>query len=487
MLQNVRFSAFSVLVAMSLGLTACGGGSSSTPISTIISVPAPATYTVGGNVSGLAAGQSVTLLDNSGDSYNALASGAFTFATGLATGVSYAVTVGAQPMSQICAVTNGTGTMGSSSVTNVGVNCLNPGESVLYSFAGGTDGANPYFAGLVQDASGNLYGTTAYGGTSSNNGTVFKITAAGVESVLYSFAGGADGANPYASLVLDAGGNLYGTTQQGGANNTGTVFKITAAGVESVLHSFVGGADGANPDANLLLDASGNLYGATTLGGANGYGTVFKITSAGAESVLHSFVGGTDGAYPDAGLILDASDNLYGTTYAGGAHSKGTVFKITTAGMESVLYAFGSSGADGTNPHAGLVLDASGDLYGTTLNGGASSHGTVFKIATDGTGYLALHSFGVAPDGAYPASGLIQDAGGNLYGTTQNGGSNSRGMVFKLTGAGYNVYSVLYSFGAAPDGTDPNAGLVLDASGNLYGTTYQGGASGNGTVFRIVP
>ena len=196
----------------------------------------------------------------------------------------------------------------------------------MYSFAGGIDGVWPQ-AGLVLDATGNLYGTTVNGGA-SGSGTVFKITPAGVESVVYSFAGGTDGAAPLAGLVLDASGNLYGTTSVGGASCLGTEFKITPAGVESVVHSFAGGTDGAAPQAGLVLDATGNLYGTTANGGASGNGTVFKITPAGGESVVHSFAGGTDGVWPQAGLVLDATGNLYGTTYQGGASNFGTVFRI---------------------------------------------------------------------------------------------------------------------------------------------------------------
>jgi uncharacterized repeat protein (TIGR03803 family) len=232
---------------------------------------------VGGTVTGLAAGQSVVLQDNGGDSLTVTASGSFTFATPVATGAAYAVTVQTQPTGQKCSVASGSGTMASSNITNVAVTCLNVRETVLYSFAGGSS----------------------------------------------------DGANPYAGLVMDASGNLYGTTNQGSANGAGTVFKITPAGAESVLHSFGSGSDGANPFAGLVMDASGNLYGTTEYGGANSAGTVFKITPAGAESVLWSFGSGSDGAYPYAGLVMDASGNLYGTTKAGGgANNKGTVFRI---------------------------------------------------------------------------------------------------------------------------------------------------------------
>jgi len=353
-----------------------------------------------------------------------------------------------------------------------------PTETVLYPFAGGTDGAHP--AGLVLGADGNLYGITVNGGT-SNDGTVFKITPAGTESVLYSFAGGMDGTYP-AGLVLGASGNLYGTTNGGGASNDGTVFKITPAGTESVLYSFAGGTDGAHPGAGLVLGANGDLYGTTIVGGASNDGTVFRITSAGTESVLYSFAGGTDGAHPRAGLVMDASGNLYGTTNKGGTSNDGTVFKITPAGTKSVLHSF-AGGTDGAHPYAGLVLGANGDLYGTTNGGETSGLGTVFKITPDGTESV-LHSFNLSPgertDGAFPASRLVLGAGGNLYGTTIAGGASGRGTVFKITPAG--IETVLYSF--TTDGNEP-IGLVLGAGGDLYGITVNGGASGHGTVFKI--
>ena len=303
-----------------------------------------------------------------------------------------------------------------------------PTETVLYPFAGGTDGAHP--AGLVMGADGNLYDITVNGGT-SNDGTVFKITPVGTESVLYSFAGGTDGTYP-AGLVLGASGNLYGTTNGGGASNDGTVFKITPAGTESVLYSFAGGADGAHPHAGLVLGANGDLYGTTIVGGASNDGTVFRITPAGTESVFYSFAGGTDGAHPHAGLVMDASGNLYGTTSGGGTSGLGTVFKITPTSTESVLYSFDYSPrerTDGALPASRLVLGAGGNLYGTTIAGGASGHGTVFKITPVGI-ETVLHAF--TTDGDEP-TGLVLGAGGDLYGITVNGGTSGHGTVFKIT------------------------------------------------------
>ncbi|MCE7959352.1 MAG: hypothetical protein DYH06_15655, partial [Acidobacteria bacterium ACB2] len=366
------------------------------------------------------------------------------------------------------------------------------GFSVLHSFTGGAhDGWYPRDS-LILDASGNLYGTT-YSGGSSNLGTVFKIKTDGTDfSVLHSFAGGAgDGWNPEASLILDASGNLYGTTYFGGASNRGTVFTIKTDGSGfSVLHLFAGGAgDGSNPEASVILDASGTLYGTTRYGGVSDRGTVFTIKTDGSGfSVLHSFAGGPgDGQYPWASLILDASGNLYGTTYSGGASNTGTVFRIKTDGSGfSVLHSFSGGAADGQNPEASLVLDASGNLYGTTPFGGSSGSGTVFRTKTDGSGFSVLRSFaGGAADGRNPRASLILDASGNLYGTTAFGGSFDSGTVFtiKTDGAGSTL---LHSFGGdAGDGSQPYASLILDASGNLFGTTAYGGAWDRGTVFTM--
>ena len=353
--------------------------------------------------------------------------------------------------------------------------------TVLYSFKGsGTDGAFPY-AGLVRDTAGNLYGTTAFGGA-FGAGTVFKLDPAGVETVLFSFNGGSDGKYPSAGLVRDAAGNLYGTISDGGAFGRGAVFKVDATGTKSVLYSFRGGAtDGQLPYAGLVGDATGNLYGTTFGGGALGRGTVFKLATTGVETVLYSFKGGADGKYPFAGLIRDASGNLYGTTFYGGASGQGTVFKLDTTGAETVLYAF-KRGADGQGPYAGLVRDPTGNLYGTTFYGGASGQGTVFKLDTTGV-ETVLHSFTGPSDGAQPYAGLVRDAASNLYGTSQNGGFFGFGTVFRLDTTG--KMTVLHHFAEGPDGQKPYAGLVRDAASNLYGTTSQGGALGLGTVFKL--
>jgi uncharacterized repeat protein (TIGR03803 family) len=334
-------------------------------------------------------------------------------------------------------------------------------ETVLYSFCsqnGCTDGENPV-AGLVSDQNGNLYGTTEYGGV--DYGVVFELTANGKYTVLHSFVG-SDGENPYGGLVFDQKGNLYGTTVNGGTYGKGVVFKLTPKGKETVLYSFCAQndcADGALPYAGLVLDQKGNLYGTTYSGGANssdacyGYyeyecGVVFKLSPKGKETVLYSFCaqnGCTDGAHPYAGLVFDQKGNLYGTTWLGGNNNAcntggsgcGVVFKLSRKGTETVLYRFCAQDncVDGSLPGAGLVLGTNGDLYGTTQLGGApGDRGIVFKVSPEGK-ETVLHSFcwqDNCTDGAEPYSGVVFDQKGNLYGTTQGGGPAYRGVVFKL-------------------------------------------------------
>ena len=406
-----------------------------------------ASYTVGGTVNGLSTDESVTLLDNGGEALIVSGNGGFTFANRQANGSTYDITVRSQTSGISCSVSNASGTIGLSNVTSVAVSCSAGTESVLYFFKGGTtDGQDPG-GGLIMDGAGNLYGTPAGGGT-NGYGTVFTINAAGTESVVYSFKGGTtDGDSPFGQLVMDSAGNLYGTTSGGGANGDGTVFKITAAGTESVLHSFVGGTtDGQQPIAGLVMDSAGNLYGTTSFGGENDDGTVFKISAGGTASILYSFKGGTtDGKVPDSGVIMDGAGNLYGTTSMGGANGDGTVYEISAAGTESILHSFDGYPTDGQLPWAGLAMDNAGNLYGTTTEGGANDDGTVFKIDAAGA-ETVLYSFkGGTTDGQGPFSSLIIDGAGNLYGTTEgysyvtplngtpvSGSANGNGTVFKI-------------------------------------------------------
>lgn len=373
--------------------------------------------------------------------------------------------------------------------TSGGVGQRSVTETVIYSFKGGSDGLDPYASLIV--VHGRLYGTTYYGGPGCYStsyqgcGTVFRMTKSGAKSVLYSFGDGSrgyyplDGAYPGGSLV-NVRDAFYGITVSGGANGDGIVYRITKSGAEAVLHSFAGGSDGVTPVGN-LINVGGTLYGTTVIGGTSRNGTVFGITPSGTERVVHSFGSGSDGSFPDAGLI-NLGGSLYGTTANGGTKNIGTVFRITKSGKETVLYSFGTSASDGNSPRASLI-NVGGALYGTTEDGGAYEYyGTVFSITRSGKEQV-LHSFGSGSDGAYPAASLI-DVGGTLYGTTLEGGTNKYGTVFSITKSG--TETVLHSFAGGSDGAYPSASLI-DVGGTLYGATENGGTHDDGTVFSIVP
>jgi uncharacterized repeat protein (TIGR03803 family) len=419
--------------------------------------------------------------------------------------------------------------------------------SVLYSFGAQPDGAYPR-ASLIMDTKGNFYGTTYQGGA-NGEGTVFELTAAGEESVLYSFgAGSGDGNQPDSSLLLYKG-DFYGTSYYGGvqgpeclSSGCGTVFKLSpkpAKGCpagsnagngmcETVLYTFGSlTSDGVDPYAGLIVDEAGNLYGTTVYGGNDdsGAGTVFELSREPAggcptgsnpgngwcETVLYTFLEelGADGQNPNGGVIIDKAGNLYGTTLSGGKDQsvqEGTVFELSpepvggcAAGSntgngwcETVLYSFGSQSGDGANPYAGVVMDSRGNLYGTTSQAGAgeSGGGTVFEVTPAGA-ETVLWSFGeLEYDGCTPFDGVI-DSKGHLYGTTWGCGQYGLGMVFEMSPpakrGGPWSETKLYAFPGAPGGQNPAAGLVMNKDGNLFGTTEIGGANGNGTVFEVTP
>jgi uncharacterized repeat protein (TIGR03803 family) len=365
--------------------------------------------------------------------------------------------------------------------------------TVLYAFKGGTDGDAP-FGAIVRDNAGNLYGTTEAGGADLI-GTVFKVTNAGDETLLHSFSGfPTDGSEPTGGLV-QGGGEFYGTASGGGANDAGAVFKMSASGSESLVYSFAYyPTDGSYPTGGLIRDSAGNLYGTTSQGGELNEGIVFKIDSSGEETVLHSFAGyPTDGAGSYYGsLARDGAGNLYGATGGGGAFGLGTVFKLTPAGVETILHSFTGS-TDGSGPTGGLILDTKGNLYGTTSAGGSGGGtecvfggcGIAFEISPAGK-LTILHDFTGSPsDGAGPYANLVMDASGNLYGTTLIGGTFGNGTVFKID-TSHNE-SILHSFDESTDGAEPFGPVTLDSKGNIYGTASYGGASGAGTVFMITP
>ncbi len=349
----------------------------------------------------------------------------------------------------------------------------------------GSNPKNPK-AGLLQANDGSFYGTTEFGGTSGENGTVFRITPNGVFTSLFSF-NGTSGSRPVASLILGSDGSLYGTTAGGGTNgDNGTIFRITLSGVFTSLFSF-NGTNGRSPQAALVQGTDGSLYGTTTFGGANAdNGTVFKITPGGVFTPLFTLPSNGGSGIGPMGRLFQASDgNFYGTTSAGGlTGDNGTVFRITPAGVFTSLFSF--SGANGSGPAAGLIRGNDGNLYGTTQYGGANGdNGTIFRITTSGA-LTSLYSFR-GPDGNYPVAGLVQGSDGNFYGTTSGdrafGGLNTFGTVFRMTPGG--ALSTLNIFNGA-NGATPVAGLSQGNDGNFYGTTFEGGSGGGGTIFRMV-
>ena len=361
--------------------------------------------------------------------------------------------------------------------------------TTLFSFDG-TDGAVPQ-AGLVQATNGDLYGTSSFGGA-NNLGTVFKITPSGTLTTLYSFcsqSGCPDGYDPYAGLVQATNGDLYGTTLYGGANGPyGTLFRITTSGTLTTLYSFCsqsGCTDGELPLAPLVQAANGDLYGTTAYGGVNGLGTVFRVTPSGTLTTLYSFCsqsGCPDGYDPYAGLVQATSGDFYGTTVLGGTGGWGTVFKITSSGTLMTLYSFcPQSGCNSEQPLA-LVQATNGDFYGTT------AFGSVFKITPSGT-ETTLYAFCAksgCTDGEAPHAGLVQATNGDFYGTTFKGGANGAGTVFKITLSA--TLTTLYSFcsqGGCTDGKSPVAGLLQATNGDFYGTTADGGANNDGTIFSL--
>lgn len=402
-------------------------------------------------------------------------------------------------------------------------------ETVVHQFAGPNDGAVP-MASLIIDQSGNLYGTTVYSVLSGQGGTVFELTptSGGWTETVHTFRN-VDGGDPQANLVSDAAGNLYGTTARDGPSGNGSAFELSPGSggtwTRRVLHYFKGGKDGATPYAGLVFDKAGNLYGTTEKGGSGygsgyGYGTVFELSPVGggrwAERVIYSFQGfqAGDGESPVAGLVFDAAGNLYGTTEQGGSlglcpYGCGTVFKLAPASgggwTESVIYQFNNDSDGLIFPMASLILDSAGNLYGTASQSGFSPWGGVFELSPISGGtwkQSVLYTFTGGADGGTPVAGVIFDSAGNLYGTTQVRGNfgcgNGCGVAFKLSPGSDNVWtqSVIYTFGNwSGDGETPFAGLIFDSTGNLYGTTFSGGSGscndgngvGCGTVFELKP
>jgi len=378
-------------------------------ISNVTVVCAVDEFSVGGNVTGLATGEQVTLLNNGGNPTTVSANGAFTFSSPIAFGGNFAVTVQVQPLGQTCSLTGATGSNISAN-SSVAVSCATSSLTILYSFKGTTTDIGYPVGNIMQATDGYFYGT-GYEYASVGGGGVFKISSGGTESLLYSFMGGAtDGDYPYAGLMQVGNGNIYGLTSSGGANNEGVLFQLTLAGVETVQHSF---------------------------------GTA------------------SDGAYPEYATLVEGTDGyLYGTTYEGGAYGEGSAFRMKPDGSSySVIFSFGQTQAAGYNPYGGLVFGSNGDLYGVTGYGGTNNEGMIFELTTSGT-LTALYSFGGTPsDGQVPLAALTLGKDGNFYGTTSNGGPSGMGIVFKMTPAG--TETVIYAFGTnAGDGAGTYQPLI---------------------------
>jgi uncharacterized repeat protein (TIGR03803 family) len=413
-------------------------------------------------------------------------------------------------------------------------------EKVLYSFQGGSKDGSVPAGGVVADKAGNLYGATTDGGMVYQLVPPVKQGGPWTETVLYVFQGVSkrDGSTPSGGLVIDSAGNLYGVTAYGGAGNCvllgilvgcGTVYEVSppkqkdGSWKETVLYSFPAAKEGYVPNGDLVFDSAGNLYGATIFGGGKGTtcdafyqycGAVFKLsqpkTKGGkwTEKVLHAFAGGTDGANPNGGLVLDSKGAVYGTTPIGGyncPHNSGqgcgTVFELKpptkkgSAWTETVLYRFNPVNSGAAEPVAGVIFDRSGNLYGTTLGGGNSGSGTIFLLAPHSSGKWmerVLYRFQDGTDGSEPGGGVVFDSKGSLYGTTTRGGTWGGGTIFRLRPSKDAwAFTALYDFTGATDGSGPAANLIFDGAGNLYGTTQYGGSgqacgnSGCGTVFEV--
>ena len=377
---------------------------------------------------------------------------------------------------------------------------------VIYSFAGGGDGEYTD-TDVAIDVAGNLYGTSVLGGEFDGGTVwqLSPVGGGWVHTVLYSFTGGADGGEPYKGVTLDAAGNLYGTAVTGGSGSCeggcGVAYKLTKSGAtwtQSVIHAFTGGDDGSGPGARVAVDNRGNVYGMTPTGGANGLGVIYalhpKSNGDWALRVIHAFTGGSDGSSGSAGKLLLRGGHMYGAATTGGANGSGTVFRLTPTRIGEwdfqTLYSF-QGAPDGSFPYGALLFDTAGNLYGTTYYGGVNGLGAVYSLSPNGTGEWSetvLYSFRAGRDGNSSISNLVFDSAGNLYGTTSEGGLGS-GTIFKLTPgpSGTWTESLPHRFAGSPDGAFPYTGMVGDGAGSFYGATVHGGDDGEGAIYRFTP
>jgi uncharacterized repeat protein (TIGR03803 family) len=380
-------------------------------------------------------------------------------------------------------------------------------EKILWDFKGGSDGSGPWSNYFISDAKGNLYAATAAGGT-YGAGTVFMLTPAGKETILYEFKGqsNGDGNAPHGHLTFDAKGNIYGTTQAGGTNGTGTVYELSPKSgggwKEKVLYSFsAAGADGADPSAGMTIAADGTMYSTTPDGGAFGAGTVFSLrkTSTGwKQTVIQNLNGSSNGGYPYEGLMMDAAGNLYGAAPTGGASGQGVIYRLsrTKKGWaDKVLHSFTNANGDGSGLYwIDLISDTSGNIYGATSFGGTNGTGMVWELVYSETkksySESILYEFGASGsgDGNNPYGGLAMDSAGNLYGTTLYGGTSNIGTSYKLTKDGTTwKETILHTFAGANDGAQSTGNPYIDAKGRVWGMTETGGTSDLGVVYRITP
>jgi len=359
---------------------------------------------------------------------------------------------------------------------------------------------------LETDSAGNIYGTTVLGGD-FGSGTVFQLSPTPngwVHTVLYSFTGGVDGGEPYKGVTLDRDGNLYGTAVTGGSGNCeggcGVIYKLTntkGTWTQKVVHAFTGGDDGSGPGSRVTVDRAGNVYGMAPTGGAYGLGTIYQIRppSSGALTfkVIHAFTGGVDGSSGSAGRMVLRDGRLYGAATTGGSNGSGVVFELTPKALGEwnfkTIYTFQGQ-PDGSFPYGALLFDPSGNIYGTTYYGGANGIGAVYKLSPQPVGEWTedlIYSFQQGSDGNSPISNLVFDKSGNLYGTTSEGGLGS-GTIFKLSPVGGNwTETVVHAFEGPPDGGFAYNGMVVDIFGNFYGATVHGGENNDGSVYKFTP
>jgi len=480
------------------------------------------TFTIGGNVAGLAAGEQVTLFNNGANPVAVTSNSGFTFSTPVALGGSYNVTVGTLPVGQVCSVSNGTGSNVSANVVGVGVICS--GTATSYYVSGNVsgltgsqqvtlldNGTDPTtiasngsftFAAPIADSAGYDVSvltepilTTCNVTNGSGSGNTTNIIGVNISclpstgSVLSTFLGSPGPGVPSGNIIEGIDGNFYGVTDSGGIDasaggeyDEGALYRITSAGVTTVLHSFGNGSDGAFPEGN-LIQYMGNFYGVTYSGGSYGFGTIYKITPSGNETVVYNFPGGAAGSAPTSGLTVGNDGNLYGVTTQGGTNSVGVFYQLTAAEVFTPLYSFGTNANDAINPAHGLILGEDGNFYGISYSGGSSNLGALYQITPSGTESVWWSFKGGGSDGANPGSPLIKGLDGYIYGTTNSGGSNNNGTFFRITASG--TESVLYNFGVTSNDGKVPAFLVIGSDGNFYGVTELGGAVASGTIFQI--